>query len=560
MNNRAEYAALMKNRAGMYRFFAGLFVGELSAAQIEAIRTGSFPAGGNSDQAQGFRRMQDALKDSACTVHELAADYAKIFLAAGAYQGNGAFPYESVYTSARHLIMQEAWEAVRSIYAESGLFLEIGSSGLMEDHISVELEYMALLCERAGEKTNPEAVRQQSSFLESHIFNWVPDFLADVEKYARGDFYRGLAQAAKGFLSLDKEFLKEPAAEEGKAARSFAVSEHEMDEVLRRLKTTYKIMAPCRSGRTGSKGREIIRFGEISSVREIIADRQTDFSAKEIYNPVMQTMFFFEGSDTRENVVQEERETLIIAHPCDINAIRRLDTIYLQNGAPDAIYERRRRRIRFILLECGEGFENCTCVSMGSNKADDYAAALRVEKGRCLAEVRDDGLLDAFAGCAEAEYTPSFVEDNPVTVHIPDIRSREDVKLVHSLPFWKEYDDKCIGCAGCNTVCPTCSCFDTVDVIYDETSPDGERRRVWSGCMLDTFTETAGGGRSRKTPGENMRFKTMHKMYDYRVRFKVDENMCVGCGRCVARCPRDIDFRDTVNRLAAELDKAREEQ
>ena len=51
-----------------------------------------------------------------------------------------------------------------------------------------------------------------------------------------------------------------------------------------------------------------------------------------------------------------------------------------------------------------------------------------------------------------------------------------------------KFDDSCISCGGCNTVCPTCSCFDTTDVIYNETSREGERRRVWPSCMLDTFT------------------------------------------------------------------------
>ena len=103
------------------------------------------------------------------------------------------------------------------------------------------------------------------------------------------------------------------------------------------------------------------------------------------------------------------------------------------------------------------------------------------------------------------------------------------------------------------------SCFDTVDVTYDETSRDGERRRVWSSCMLSTFTQTAGGGRARSTAGANMRFKTLHKVYDYKKRFDAGENMCVGCGRCIARCPREIDFLDTINRFHDELDAARKE-
>ena len=85
-----------------------------------------------------------------------------------------------------------------------------------------------------------------------------------------------------------------------------------------------------------------------------------------------------------------------------------------------------------------------------------------------------------------------------------------------------------------------------MDVIYNETSGDGERRRVWSSCMLRDFTATAGGHRARSTPGANMRFKVLHKVYDYKARFGGEEHMCVGCGRCDRRCPKDISFYDAV--------------
>ena len=56
--------------------------------------------------------------------------------------------------------------------------------------------------------------------------------------------------------------------------------------------------------------------------------------------------------------------------------------------------------------------------------------------------------------------------------------------------------------------------FDTVDVhLSGKGSRSGERRRVWSSCMLETFTQTAGGGRARKTPGANMRFKVLHQNF-----------------------------------------------
>ena len=140
-----------------------------------------------------------------------------------------------------------------------------------------------------------------------------------------------------------------------------------------------------------------------------------------------------------------------------------------------------------------------------------------------------------------------------ISIQADILESREQLGEVCKLDYWKQYDEECIACGGCNTVCPTCSCFDTVDIIYNETSRDGERRRVWSGCMLRDFTQTAGGGMARKTQGANMRFKVLHKMYDYKARFG-GEHMCVGCGRCIDRCPKGIDYLDAVNGLTDTLE------
>ena len=150
---------------------------------------------------------------------------------------------------------------------------------------------------------------------------------------------------------------------------------------------------------------------------------------------------------------------------------------------------------------------------------------------------------------------PAFVKPAALgsSIGVSRASNREELERACKLDFWRQYDDTCIACGTCNTVCPTCSCFDTVDIIYHETSSDGERRRVWSACMLADFTETAGGSRARKTQGDNMRFKVLHKVYDYQLRFGGEGQMCVGCGRCIDRCPREIDYLDAVNGLTAAL-------
>lgn len=331
----------------------------------------------------------------------------------------------------------------------------------------------------------------------------------------------------------------------------YRINRKKMDEIIEKLSRDYRVCAPKWDVR-----KKKVRYGEITSVSEIVLDRQSDFSPKEIYYPVSQTMFYFTEDNVKDSSLKDEKEMIIFARPCDINSMSRLDHIFLENGGQeDIFYKRLREKIKFVMLECTKGFDNCFCASMGTNKTKDYSMAVRIGENEVLADVKDGALSSYFEGEELAEFAPEYIEENKKQIRIPHISNRKMLKTVSELDYWKQFDDRCIGCGGCNIVCGTCSCFDTVDIIYKEGCREGERRRVWSSCMLENFTETAGGGRARKTPGANMRFKVFHKFYDYNARFGGDGHMCVGCGRCDIRCPKEISFFDTVNGLCDEIDR-----
>ena len=338
----------------------------------------------------------------------------------------------------------------------------------------------------------------------------------------------------------------------------YRIDKEKLDQVLKALGETYAVYAPA-----WDKAKKNVRFRPIQTADEIVLDRQTDFSTKEIYYPISQVLMYFKADRIEEEELHDPRGILILARACDLNSLRRLDQIFCENGAQDYYYTRLREKVKFALLECREGFENCFCVSMGSNTADNYVMALRMETNaegaltEILVQTADREMDAYFSGAEEADFEPAFVTENKKTMQIPEI-SRKNLKAVSDLDYWKQFDERCIGCGGCNTVCGTCSCFDTTDLLYEEGKADGERRRIWSSCMLEDYTQTAGGARSRKTPGANMRFKVFHKFYDYKARFG-KEHMCVGCGRCDMRCPKEISFFDTVSGLNEEIASLRED-
>ena len=325
-----------------------------------------------------------------------------------------------------------------------------------------------------------------------------------------------------------------------------------MDQILTQLGSKYQIYAPA-----WDRQKKNVRFRPIKSVDEIVLDRQSDFSIKETYYPISQVMVYFKADSVEEEEIADDRGIMIFARPCDINGIHSLDKIFYENGAPDYYYARLREKVKIVLLECRESFEHCFCVSMGSNVTEEYSMAVRFEQNedgeivRVLVKTQEKELERYFRDEETTDFEPEFVKENKKVLNIPDI-SRKNLKALSDSEYWQQFDNWCIGCGGCNTVCGTCSCFDTPDIIYEEGKPDGERRRVWSSCMLPNFTETAGGARSRKTQGANMRFKVFHKFYDFKARFG-EKHMCVGCGRCDIRCPKDISFFDTVNDMNREI-------
>ena len=125
--------------------------------------------------------------------------------------------------------------------------------------------------------------------------------------------------------------------------------------------------------------------------------------------------------------------------------------------------------------------------------------------------------------------------------------------------MWKEFNSRCISCGACTIACSTCTCFTTTDIVYDENGNVGERRRTAASCQIDGFTDVAGGGKYRTTPGDRMRYKVLHKFHDYKARFK-DYHMCVGCGRCIDRCPEFISIVTTVEKMAKAIEEIEKEE
>lgn len=339
---------------------------------------------------------------------------------------------------------------------------------------------------------------------------------------------------------------------------SYQFTWEQAEDFFQHLRKDYQIYAPKRFKNQGRySDTDIIRFDQTDSIYDIVWQQKSDFPAKEVFSPIQQTLFYFTEDEYRASK-STDKPILIFAFPCDIAAQDIQAKIYLQNGGyEDYYYERIRDRVKFVMMECNGGNDTCFCASMGTNKTENYTFACRFSKENILIYNRDESLAPYFHNGLQVHYKPEFVLENQVKVTLPDLSDFKVRQALKAHPIWKEFDSRCISCGSCTVACSTCTCFTVRDVIYSDNLQVGERRRTSASCQIAGFDQMAGQKEFRSSAGERMRYKMLHKFHDYKARFQVS-HMCVGCGRCIHRCPEFISITATLDKMCQAVEEIKQ--
>lgn len=142
-------------------------------------------------------------------IEQLAREYASLFLGVGPKTVSLC---ESVYRSASGLLSQSALFEVQQAYRETGV-AKSDRYHEPDDHVAVELDYMARLCEmtqEAGRQERAQALRLltlQQAFLEAHLLQWIPLFSQHLIAAAPSGFYRAMAHLLKGYIGIDRRLI-----------------------------------------------------------------------------------------------------------------------------------------------------------------------------------------------------------------------------------------------------------------------------------------------------------------------------------------------------------------
>lgn len=235
-------------------------------------------------------------------------------------------------------------------------------------------------------------------------------------------------------------------------------------------------------------------------------------------------------------------------HPCDAASFSVLNSVFTWE-LNDKFVKDKLNKMTVIGLSCHKSDDYCFCTSVklspisdkGSDilltKLDngDYHADIITEKGKTIYNLSPE-LFE------KADSENEVVTE--VAVKFDSQKVTEKLQTSFENPIWFEQALRCISCGACAYVCPTCSCFDIQDLGGRNK---GFRTRCWDSCGFSNFTAHASGHNPREEQSQRWRQRIMHK-FSYQPD-RLNTLGCVGCGRCSAACPVDMNIQEHVTAI-----------
>ena len=290
-------------------------------------------------------------------------------------------------------------------------------------------------------------------------------------------------------------------------------------------------------------------------------------SPKDFFFPQTEDLMAFktEGKNIEVIDTRKESEDFVIfgVRACDVKSFDILDRVFLSEPV-DSFYASRRVHGVIISLACTRPSETCFCKTFGIDPATptgDVAAwktedavyfEANTEKGQALL----DSLGALLSECDDTAVSEQKAKIDAVMNKLPlkdlttDAFGGGKTEELFNHPAWDEMSQSCLGCGTCTFVCPTCQCYD----IKDFNTGNGViRYRCWDSCMYSDFTKMAHGN-NRLTQKERFRQRFMHKLVYYP---ENNEGLfsCVGCGRCLAKCPISMNIVKVMKKIGGNKDE-----
>ena len=283
-------------------------------------------------------------------------------------------------------------------------------------------------------------------------------------------------------------------------------------------------------------------------------------SAKDLFFPQVENLMGFKVTGKQLELIETRDVTepfvLFGVRACDCRSFEILDKVFLAEPV-DTYYQTRRENGLIVSMACTRPEETCFCAAFGIDPAapagdvscwmdeENLYWQANTEKGETLTAGLSM-LADCDAEAVESQQaaTREIMQKLPLASLDLSAFGAGKTKELFSRPEWKQLSEACLGCGTCTFVCPTCQCYDIQEFNNGKTV---RRFRCWDSCMYSDFTKMS-AGQPRPTQLERFRQRFMHKLVYF-----PDNNKgcfsCVGCGRCLAKCPIHMNIVKVIKTL-----------
>ena len=287
-------------------------------------------------------------------------------------------------------------------------------------------------------------------------------------------------------------------------------------------------------------------------------------SAKDIFFPQSENLYQVRRKEGKFDIQAEDlcKKNFVVfgIRGCDVKGLEVLDKVFLSEPV-DSYYAARRQMGTLVSMACGRPETSCFCKVFGVDCAEPEADVVtwlvedtlyweaKTQKGEALTNQLADLLENAEAAAVKAEKQKirAIVEKLPYSKLSLDKWGAAAADQNFDSPLWEQLYSPCLACGTCTFVCPTCQCYD----IKDYSTGDGVKRyRCWDSCMYSDFTMMAHGN-NRTSQMQRFRQRFMHKL----AYFPANNNgmfSCVGCGRCVEKCPSHLNIVKVIKAFEKE--------
>jgi len=196
----SDFTASAQDRSRFFWWLAEWFLSPPTQEQLAGLPAADTAAPVDQMDAAWQALAAAAPEADAATREQLGVEFTRLF--SGMQEGMGPPPpFESVWREDR--LIGESTVAVIEAYAQAG-FADIDPAAGPQDHVSVELKFIALLALREAEAWQADdkagahrRLAQQRDFLSQHLAAWAPRWADAIVEQARAPLFAALAGLLK---------------------------------------------------------------------------------------------------------------------------------------------------------------------------------------------------------------------------------------------------------------------------------------------------------------------------------------------------------------------------